>query len=129
MSLAWAAWIQERKLQKQKGCLWRHVQGSAHDQLLLPLLPWLQVSWEPLEVRRKKAKRSIPQERRGSQAYSGESVHCIFHLKGFYLLSKGWSFMEALRGRSQQNIQLLSRCVFNMQMHQNEFMGEFGIIL
>lgn len=68
----WAVWTQERKLQKQKEGLWRQAQGSGHNEPLLPLFPWLQVSWEPLEFRRKRAK--IPAS---AQASSGGSMHYV----------------------------------------------------
>ena len=49
----------------------------------------------------------------------------ILCLKSFYLSSVG----KNLRGEFQQNTHQLSRYIFNMLMHQNEHVGELGVIL
>lgn len=52
-----AEWTQERKLQRQKEDPFEgRFRKLAWDELLLPLFPLLQVSWELLELRRKKTK-------------------------------------------------------------------------
>ena len=45
--------------------------------------------------------------------------------EGLYLTSAG----KILRAEFQQIFHQLSRCIFNMLMHQNKCVGQFGIIL
>ena len=49
----------------------------------------------------------------------------VLCLGGFPLSSE----TENQRGGFWQNMHQLSRCVFNMLMHQNELIGEYGILL
>ena len=64
----------------------------------------------------------MPDKRDGC---SRGSLHPVFVLRIFNVSSAD----ENLRGVFQQNIHKLSRCTFNMLMHQNGHIVESGIIL
>ena len=56
---------------------------------------------------------------------SAGSLHQLPLSSGLLSVSKGGDCRGGLRG-SQQNMHQLSRCIFNMPVHQNVQIGEFS---
>lgn len=100
MSLGWSVLAKKPERGGQ-------VQGVARDELLLPMLPWLTASWDPLECRR-----CMPVEEGAGRFWCAprkESQCWILCLEAFISLA-GRNLRGGHKGGFQQNVHQFPKC-------------------